>query len=168
MVRTISATEARVHFGEVMRRVIEQDETVVVEKAKKQGMVLLSMAAFEKLSARHEPASKNAYLERAREVRTLISRETQGRTLPSVDELIRLSREERDDELTHLALPAGILKRLKLTAGDRLNCIIREDGHLEFVPIYQSMKRLKGMVPPPTKPLTLQEMQDAIEVGGDD
>lgn len=168
MVRTISATEARVHFGEVMRRVIEQDETVVVEKAKKQGIVLLSMAAFEKLSARHEPASKSADMDRAREVRDLISREAQGGTPPSVDELIRMSREERDDELTHLALPAGILKRLNLTAGDRLNCIIREDGRLEFVPIYQSMRRLKGMVPLPPKPLTLEEMQSAIELESND
>lgn len=62
----------------------------------------------------------------------------------------------------HLTLPADILKRLNLNAGDRRNCIIREDGRLEFVPIYESMTRLKGMVPPPPKPLTLEEMQDAI------
>ena len=45
----ISATEARVHFGEIYRRVTENDETIIVERNGKPGMVILPIEEYEAL-----------------------------------------------------------------------------------------------------------------------
>jgi prevent-host-death family protein len=46
MVRTVSATEARVHFGEVLRGVVDKGETVVVERSGKPRAVVLSITEY--------------------------------------------------------------------------------------------------------------------------
>jgi prevent-host-death family protein len=45
----ISATEARVHFGEIFRRVTENDETIIVERNGKPGLVILPIHEYEAL-----------------------------------------------------------------------------------------------------------------------
>ncbi len=45
----MSATEARVHFGELMRRVVEGQEPVIVERGGKPKVVVLSVAEYERL-----------------------------------------------------------------------------------------------------------------------
>jgi len=49
MATTISATEARIHFGELMRRVVERGEPVIVERGGKPEVVVLSIAEYERL-----------------------------------------------------------------------------------------------------------------------
>ena len=64
-----------------------------------------------------------------------------------------------------VTVPAEIRKQLKLRVGDRLDFVLHEDGHLEIVPLRQELKSLKGMVPRPEKPVSLEEMDEAIAGG---
>jgi prevent-host-death family protein len=54
MQRTMSATEARIHFGELMRRVVEQQESVVVEHSGQPHVVVLSVDKYQQLLAAQE------------------------------------------------------------------------------------------------------------------
>src|SRR5262245_9292845 len=49
MTKTISATEARIHFGEVLRGVTERGETIFVERSGKPLAVVLSIEEYERL-----------------------------------------------------------------------------------------------------------------------
>ena len=48
----MSATEARRHFGELLRRVIEDQTPVIVERGGKPHVVFLPLAEYERLRAR--------------------------------------------------------------------------------------------------------------------
>ena len=48
----MTATEARVHFGEVIRRVVDGDETIVVERAGSPAAVVMSVPRFQELQER--------------------------------------------------------------------------------------------------------------------
>jgi len=61
-----------------------------------------------------------------------------------------------------LTIPKEIRNKLDLKAGDKVEFIFDENGRLEIIPINSSVKRLKGMLPPPVRPLTLEEMDNAI------
>ncbi len=97
MKRVISATEARVHFGEVMRRVVEDGTPVVVERGGRPQVVVLSVAEYERLMAGRKPLRD--WLERADAVREMIRRELGDRKLPPPEDIIRQMREERDAQL---------------------------------------------------------------------
>ena len=64
-----------------------------------------------------------------------------------------------------VTLPSAIRKQLKLKPGDRLDFVLREDGCIEIVPVRGSLTSLKGMVPRPEQPVSLEEMEKAI-IGG--
>ena len=64
-----------------------------------------------------------------------------------------------------ITVPSAIRKQLKLQPGDRLDFVLREDGHIEVVPVRGSLTALKGMVPKPDKPVSLEEMDTAIAGG---
>ncbi|MGC9332647.1 MAG: type II toxin-antitoxin system Phd/YefM family antitoxin [Anaerolineae bacterium] len=51
---TMSATEARIHFGELMRRVVKQQESVIVEHSGKPHVVVLSVDKYRQLLAAQE------------------------------------------------------------------------------------------------------------------
>ena len=55
MERAMSATEARVHFGEVLRNVVEEETPIVVERGGKPQVVVLSMAAYPRLKSGQKP-----------------------------------------------------------------------------------------------------------------
>ena len=95
MERSINATEARIYFGELMRRVVEHDEPVIVERGGKPEVVMISFAEYKRLHANHA----NDWLERVDKVREQIRRELGGRTLPPSEEIIREMREERDVQI---------------------------------------------------------------------
>ena len=51
MKHVVSATEARIRFGELIRRVVEEREPVLVERGGKPYVVLLSVEEYERLKA---------------------------------------------------------------------------------------------------------------------
>lgn len=64
-----------------------------------------------------------------------------------------------------LTLPASVRKELNLRPGDRLDCVVREDGTIQMFPKQRSMRELRGIVPKPAKPLTLHQIDDCIRQG---
>ena len=50
MQRTMSATEARIRFGELMRHVVEKQEPVIVEHSGKPCVVVISVDKYQQLS----------------------------------------------------------------------------------------------------------------------
>lgn len=64
-----------------------------------------------------------------------------------------------------ITLPKSIRDRLHLTTGDRVAFITEEDGSIHLIPKHSSVKDLKGMLPKPEQPVTLEEMERAITKG---
>jgi prevent-host-death family protein len=97
MERTVSATEARAHFGEMMRRAVEDRETIIVERSGKPQVVLLSMGEYERLrTVKDAGGTWQELLQRARES---IEADLGKRPLPPPEVVIRQMREERDEQL---------------------------------------------------------------------
>ena len=64
-----------------------------------------------------------------------------------------------------ITLPQQVRNDMGLTAGDRVDFIRMEDGHYAVVPASHSIKSLKGIIPRPGRPVSLEDMQAAIEAG---
>jgi prevent-host-death family protein len=97
MVKTVTATEARVHFGEVMRQA--QKGPIVVERDGIPKVVMISKEAYDELvSAAPARDRRNAILEAHRLVRADLA----GRSLPSAEETIGAGREDRSEQLDDL------------------------------------------------------------------
>ena len=99
MEQNISATEARVHFGHWLRRVKEQNVTLIVEKGGRPEAVLLSMAAYGKLQEAQHVRGGLDVLARAQALRETIRARRSGRPLTSPEDVIAEMREVRADEL---------------------------------------------------------------------
>jgi prevent-host-death family protein len=101
MPTTVSATKARIHFGEMMDRVAENQETIIVERSGTPQMVLISVTAYEALKAN---AAQNtpSWKELVQASRNRIAAELGDRRLPPSEEIIRQMREDRDAYLLDL------------------------------------------------------------------
>ncbi len=64
-----------------------------------------------------------------------------------------------------ITIPKQVRDALHLRAGDRLDFVVHADGTVRVLPITGSVKRLKGLLPKPPRPLTLDEMDAAIAKG---
>lgn len=64
-----------------------------------------------------------------------------------------------------ITIPKEVRDALHLRAGDRLDFVLQGDGTLRVLPITGSVKRLKGLLPKPSRTLTLEEMDAAIAKG---
>ena len=100
MERTISATEARVRFGEVMRRVVEADETVIVERDGIPRVAIISIDNYYQLKGEESPWLR--WQNDLHDLHERLRSELGGRQLPSSVEIIRQMREERDEQLAGL------------------------------------------------------------------
>ncbi len=62
---TITATEARVRFGTLLRRVAEGGETIIVERGGQPQVVVLSVADYERLVGRRASDARRRAFEEA-------------------------------------------------------------------------------------------------------
>jgi prevent-host-death family protein len=93
----MNETEARVRSGDLMRRVVESGETLLVERGGKPQVAVVSLAEYDRLRAEHGP--EEGWWELAARSRRLIDEFRQGRPLPDICKLIHELREERDAQL---------------------------------------------------------------------
>lgn len=100
MQRTMSAIEARIHFGELMRRVVEQQEPVIVEHSGKPHVVVLSVDKYQQLLAAQE--EREDWRELVRQAREQVRADLGGRELTPPEDVLREMREERDEQLVAL------------------------------------------------------------------
>lgn len=97
MTKTMSATEARTHFGAVLRGVTERGETVIVERGGKPRAVVLSIDEYRRLQASDGPQEDWwSLVEQAQE---RFKREWGDRPMPDIVQIINDAREERDAEI---------------------------------------------------------------------
>ncbi len=61
-----------------------------------------------------------------------------------------------------VTLPKPIRDKLHLEPGDRIDFLLDDDGCLRVEPVTASVTQLKGMVPRPDVPITLEQMDEAI------
>jgi prevent-host-death family protein len=102
MIRTISATEARVHFGEVLRSVTERGETVIVERGGRPQAVVVSIEEYRRLKAGH--VAEVEWWELAMRSQERFRQEWGDRPMPDIVQLINDAREERDAEILDAVL----------------------------------------------------------------
>jgi prevent-host-death family protein len=72
MVRTISATEAKVNFGAVTQQVIDDGEPVVVENHGQPRVAIVPVQQLDRLAALEEQERRRVWLERARALRSRV------------------------------------------------------------------------------------------------
>ena len=90
----MSATEARVHFGEVIRSVNASGDHIVVEKDGKRAAIILSPRRFDELTQRR---SADNIIERVREGHRIIAEAYAGKPIPDAYDLIYGGRDDVDD-----------------------------------------------------------------------
>lgn len=100
MARIVTATEARIHFGEMMKDVIDLNETIVVSRSGQPAVVMMSLDRYEQLRAGGESAE--SWLTPLLQFRRRLKEELGERRLENASEVIRQMREERDAELLDL------------------------------------------------------------------
>lgn len=66
-----------------------------------------------------------------------------------------------------ITLPKALRDHLNLAAGDRVEFILEDNNVVRMVPRTTSITRLKGMLPKPKRPVSMEEMDAAIAKGGD-
>jgi prevent-host-death family protein len=96
MGRVVSATEARIRFGELMRRAVENHETIIVERGGKSHVVVISVEEYERLLKRQQEGD---WKELVHGARAQIQAELGDRTLPQPKEILDQIREGRDEQL---------------------------------------------------------------------
>jgi prevent-host-death family protein len=96
MGRVVSATEARIHFGELMREAVETNEAIIVERGGKAQVVVISVEEYERLRKRKQQAE---WKELVHGARVQIQADLGGRTLPPPEEILKEAREGRDGQL---------------------------------------------------------------------
>ena len=100
MGRVITATEARIHFGELMREVVENQQPVIVERGGKPQVVVLSIDEYETLLAGQ--AQREDWRSLLAQAHEHIRADLGGRQLPPPEEIIREMRKERDAQIMDL------------------------------------------------------------------
>lgn len=96
MLKTISATKARINFGDVMK--LAKVAPVIVERSGKAEVVVLSKKAYDQLIAAQVHANVQKRIE---DLHKKIRIELAGKSLPDPAELIRQGREERDEQINN-------------------------------------------------------------------
>ncbi len=64
-----------------------------------------------------------------------------------------------------LTLPKDVRLAMGVGPGDRVDFVRMEDGNFAVLPATHSVKRLKGLIARPKKPVSLDDMDKAIARG---
>ena len=68
-----------------------------------------------------------------------------------------------------VTIPKDVRTRLGIGTGDRVEFVEVQDGVFQIVAATQDVQVLKGIVPKPKKPVTIEDMNQAVsEMGGVD
>jgi prevent-host-death family protein len=99
MERVVSATEARIRFGELMRQAVENHETIVVQRGGESHVVVMSIEEYERLLQRQRQSD---WIELVHGARAQIQVELGNRSLPRPEEILDQTRKGRDERLLGL------------------------------------------------------------------
>jgi antitoxin PrlF len=65
-----------------------------------------------------------------------------------------------------ITIPVQVRAAMGLEAGDRIEFVEVEKGKFAIIPATGSVQALKGMIPKPAKPVSIEEMNAAIRARG--
>ena len=65
-----------------------------------------------------------------------------------------------------ITVPKPIRERLNIQPGDRIHFFIEDDNTVTFLPAKSDVRELKGILPKPKQPVTVEAMNEAIAEGG--
>ena len=101
MERTVSATEAKTHFGRLIKRAGEDGETLIVERSGVPQIAIVPIGEFERMKGARRQKGHKITLCRIRSLkRTFHERlAKEGSGLPDLDVLLDNQRNERDGEI---------------------------------------------------------------------
>lgn len=63
-------------------------------------------------------------------------------------------------------IPKAVREYLRLRPGDRMEFILEENGRVVLVPAVVDVRELKGILPPPKKPVSIEKMKKVIRKRG--
>ncbi len=66
-----------------------------------------------------------------------------------------------------VTLPKKIREKLGLSTGDQIEFFLEDDQNVRLVLKHVPINQLRGMLPKPAKPVSLEEMDKAIRDGAD-
>ena len=61
-----------------------------------------------------------------------------------------------------ITLPKAVRDQLDLGPGDRVDFVLAPDGRFDLIPVKSSIQSLKGCVPAPKKPVSIDAMAKAV------
>ncbi len=61
-----------------------------------------------------------------------------------------------------ITIPAEVRRSLGLKSGSRVDFVRMDSGAYELVPTTESVTSLKGCIPPPATPVSLEQMERAV------
>jgi len=64
-----------------------------------------------------------------------------------------------------ITIPKDIRLHLKIDQGDKIEFFVGENGMVIISPIRSDVRKLKGIVAKPNKPVSIEQMKDAIIAG---
>jgi prevent-host-death family protein len=97
MHKIVSATHARIHFGEIMRQA--RQGPVIVERDGKPEVVVVSKQAFDELLAGAQPAG---WRELLNDAHRRVREEAVYKTMPAPEDMLDQIRANRDADHDHL------------------------------------------------------------------
>ncbi|NOY64887.1 MAG: AbrB/MazE/SpoVT family DNA-binding domain-containing protein [Nitrospirae bacterium] len=62
-----------------------------------------------------------------------------------------------------ITIPKKVREYLKIESGDKLEFFIEKDGKVTVLPVTESVKKLKGMIRRPRRPVSIERMKKAVE-----
>ena len=65
-----------------------------------------------------------------------------------------------------ITIPKDIREKLNLHSGDKIHFLTDDEGRVSIAPATRSITALKGIVPKPDKPVTLEEMNETVKTRG--
>jgi AbrB family looped-hinge helix DNA binding protein len=65
-----------------------------------------------------------------------------------------------------ITVPKSIRERLNIRPGDRIHFFVEDGGTVIFMPAKSDVRELKGILPKPRKPVSIEAMNEAIAEGG--
>jgi hypothetical protein len=101
MGRTVSATEARVHFGELIRHAVESQEPIIVER-RGQASYRTPFHCRIRTATKRAQDQQEDWLVLVDKTRKHIQEELGDRKLPPLEDILRQIRKERDAQLWDL------------------------------------------------------------------
>lgn len=64
-----------------------------------------------------------------------------------------------------ITIPKDIRQHLKIDQGDKVEFFVGENGVVIISPVKSDVRELKGIIPKPNKPVSIEDMKKAIIAG---